>query len=213
MRVVVAEDSVLFRAGLERLLTEAGHDVVGSVGDADALPGLVDATAPDLAVVDVRMPPWSTGSAGARAAAALHGAHPRLGVVLLSQHIELGHCRELVGAPRFGYLLKDRVLDLDEFHDALRRVAGGGTALDPEVVRALVQASGSPALAGLTPREREVLALVAQGHSNTAVARALSLSDRTVEAHMRSVFTRLGLREDGETHRRVLAVVTYLAAR
>jgi DNA-binding NarL/FixJ family response regulator len=208
MRVVVAEDSLLFREGLVRLLQDAGHDVVEAVGDADRLAGAVDEHRPDLVVVDVRMPP-DLDSDGARAATAIRERHPAIGIVLLSQHLELRHCRPLVGTPGFGYLLKDRVLHLEEFDDALRRVAAGGVALDPEVVQALVRSTGA-ALDGLTEREREVLGLVAEGHSNTAVAAALGLSERTVEAHMRSVFTRLGLVDDGSTHRRVRAVIAWL---
>lgn len=210
MRVVVAEDSVLFREGLSRLLTEAGHDVVAAVGDADALKTAVHEHEPDLAISDIRMPPLMETD-GARAAAALRATHPAVGILLLSQHIELSSCLELVGTPGFGYLLKDRVLRLDAFDDAIRRVADGGSALDPEIVQALVRTrSDTPAVASLSPREQEVLGLVAEGRSNTAIAQALGLSERTVEAHMRSVFSKLGLHDDGSTHRRVLAVVTYL---
>jgi DNA-binding NarL/FixJ family response regulator len=204
---------VLFREGLVRVLTEHGHDVVASVGDAVALGTAVEAHRPDVVVIDVRMPP-RLESDGAEAAVALRAAHPDLGLLLLSQHIELRHCLGLIGTPGFGYLLKDRVLDLADFAAALDRVAGGGIALDPEVVQALVRSRSAPSsLDDLSEREREVLGLVAQGHSNTAVAAALRLSDRTVEAHMRSVFTKLGLHDDGSTHRRVLAVVAYLEAR
>jgi len=210
MRVVVAEDSVLFREGLARLLAEAGHTVVAAVGDADALQAAVAVHEPDLAISDIRMPPQME-SDGARAAAALRAAHPSVGVLLLSQHIELSSCLELIGTPGFGYLLKDRVLRLDAFDDALRRVAEGGSVLDPEIVQALVRTrSDTPALASLTSREHEVLTLVAEGRSNLAIAGLLGLSERTVEAHMRSVFSKLGLQDDGSTHRRVLAVVTYL---
>jgi DNA-binding NarL/FixJ family response regulator len=210
MRVVVAEDSALFREGLVRVLDELGYDVVAAVSDAAALVREVGARQPDLAVVDIRMPP-DLESDGARAAASIRSVDPDIGLVLLSQHIELRHCLDLIGSPGFGYLLKDRVLDLDDFDAALRRVAGGGTALDPEVVRALVQGRAAPSgLDALSTREREVLDLVAQGHTNTAAAAVLHLSDRTVEAHLRSIFTKLGLHDDGSIHRRVLAVVTYL---
>ncbi len=210
MRVVVAEDSALFREGLVRLLGEQGHEVVAAVANATALVESVEQLAPDLAVIDVRMPP-DQDSDGARAAVALRANHPNLGLLLLSQHIELRHCLGLIGTPGFGYLLKDRVLDVDELDAALRRVAGGGTALDPEVVQALVRSRNTrSALDELTERERQVLSLVAQGHSNTAAAGLLKLSERTVEAHMRSIFTKLGLHDDGGTHRRVLAVVAYL---
>jgi DNA-binding NarL/FixJ family response regulator len=213
MRIVVAEDSVLFREGLVRLLGEQGHVVVAAVKDAPSLEAAVASAHPDLAIVDIRMPP-ELDSDGARAAERIRQSHPEVGIVLLSQHIELRHCRGLLGSPRFGYLLKDRVLDLKEFESALRRVDEGGTALDPEVVQALVRRGpGAAALDNLTGREVEVLGLAAQGHSNIAIAAHLRLSERTVEAHMRSVFTKLGLSDDGTTHRRVLAVVAYLEGR
>jgi DNA-binding NarL/FixJ family response regulator len=180
------------------------------VGHAAALVSSVATRAPDLAVVDIRMPP-DLASDGARAAATIRSRWPAVAVVLLSQHIELRQCLHLIGTPGFGYLLKDRVLDLAELDSALRRVVGGGTTLDPQVVQALVQARRAPsALDTLTDREREVLGLAAQGLSNSAVAAMLHLSERTIEAHMRSVFTRLGLHDDGHTHRRVHAVVTWL---
>ena len=210
MRIVVAEDSVLFREGLVRLLEERDHQVVAAVGDADALMDAVVAHRPALAVVDIRMPPHND-SDGALAARRIRRDRPEVGVLLLSQHIELRHCLDLVGTPGFGYLLKDRVLHLDEFEEALIRVAGGGVALDPEVVQALVRGRQGPdALRALSDRERQVLGLVAQGHSNTAVGKSLVLSDRTVEAHLRSIFTKLDLYDDGTTNRRVRAVVAYL---
>jgi DNA-binding NarL/FixJ family response regulator len=209
MRIVVAEDSVLFREGLVRLLTELGHDVVGAVGDATALLAVVAETRPELAIVDIRMPP-DNESDGARAAVAIRKDHPAVGTILLSQHIELRYCMELIGTPGFGYLLKDRVLHLDQFDDALQRVASGGVALDPEVVQALVRSRHATSLERLTERETQVLELVAQGHSNTAISVTLRLSERTVETHMRSIFSKLGLLDDGATHRRVRAVVTYL---
>jgi DNA-binding NarL/FixJ family response regulator len=210
MRIVVAEDSLLFREGLVRLLGEHGHEVVAAVADAPALVDAVDAERPDLVIADVRMPP-GLKSDGADAAVLLRQRYPELGLLLLSQHIELRPCHALIGTPGFGYLLKDRVLDLAEFDSSLRRVAEGGTALDPDVVRALVHSRTAPSsIDELSGRESEVLGLVAQGHSNTSVATVLGLSERTVEAHMRSVFTKLGLHDDGTTHRRVLAVVTLL---
>lgn len=213
VRIVVADDSVLFREGLVRILSELGHRVVAAVADADALRDAVLDLEPDVAVIDVRMPP-DLESDGARAAVALRECGVPAGILLLSQHIELRHCLPLIGTAGFGYLLKDRVLHLDEFDQAVQRVAGGGTALDPEVVQALVRARAAPtALGVLTERERTVLALVAEGHANAAVAGRLSLSERTVEAHMRSVFTKLGLHDDGSTHRRVLAVLTWLEAK
>lgn len=213
MRIVLADDSILFREGLARLLTEAGHEVVGSVGTSDALPGAVAEHAPDLAVIDVRMPPTMTDD-GARAARALRDTHPGLPMILLSQHIETRHSVPLVAAGGFGYLLKDRVLRVDDFLDAVRRVAGGGSALDPEVVAALLSPAGRRgALADLTVREQDVLGLVAQGHSNAAVAARLHLAERTVESHMRSIFAKLRIADTGDHHRRVLAVLTYIAGR
>jgi DNA-binding NarL/FixJ family response regulator len=212
MRLVVAEDSLLFREGLVRLLADADHDVVAAVGDADAMEAAVAEHSPDVVVADIRMPPLME-SDGARAASRIRARSPAVGILLLSQHIELRECLDLVGTPGFGYLLKDRVLHLAEFEDALRRVHEGGSAIDPEIVRSLVGARRSTALDSLSPREVEVLSLVAQGHSNASLAAALSLSERTVMAHMRSVFTKLGLVDDGTSHRRVLAVVTYLDAR
>ena len=209
LRVVVADDALLFREGLVRLLEDAGHEVVEAVGDAVAVRAAVERHRPDLAVVDVRMPPGGDDD-GAVAAVELRTRYPGTGVLLLSQHVELRHCLPLLGGPGFGYLLKESVLHLDEFDLALRRVAGGGVALDPAVVRALVQAQSTTAVARLSDREQEVLRLVAQGHSNTRVATLLRLSDRTVEAHMRAVFTKLGLHDDGDTNRRVLAVLAHL---
>jgi DNA-binding NarL/FixJ family response regulator len=210
MRVVVAEDSVLFREGLVRLLGDLRHDVVAAVGDASSLVDAVAETRPDLAIVDVRMPP-DHESDGARAALTIREDSPEVGVLLLSQHIELRHCLELIGSPGFGYLLKDRVLRLEEFDDALIRVAGGGVALDPEVVQALVRSRRrTTSLDALTARELDVLSLVAEGHSNTAIGSELALSERTVETHMRSIFGKLGLHDDGATHRRVRAVIAYL---
>jgi DNA-binding NarL/FixJ family response regulator len=212
MRLVVGEDSVLFREGLVRLLADAGHQVLAAVGDADAMETRVRELQPDVVIADIRMPPRSE-SDGARAAVTIRQRYPDVGILLLSQHIELRECLDLIGTPGFGYLLKDRVLHLDQFDDALRRVADGGSAIDPEIVRSLVGTHRSSALDSLSPRELEVLGLVAEGHSNGSLAVALHLSERTVMAHMRSVFTKLGLVDDGSTHRRVLAVVTYLGSR
>ncbi len=212
LRVVVGEDAVLFREGLIRLLGELGHVVAAAVDSADLLPDAVASATADLAVVDIRMPP-GMDSDGAKTAVQLRKRWPGLGILLLSQHVELRECRELIGTAGFGYLLKDRVLRLDDFDDALRRVADGGTALDPEIVRALVEArpDDSPVLS-LTEREREVLELVAQGHSNSRIAILLRVADRTVESHMRAVFGKLNLYDDGTTHRRVLAVLAHLEA-
>ncbi len=210
MRVVIGEDSALFREGLARLLVDVGHEVVAKAGDAPALVEAVDATGPDLAIIDVRMPPDLTDD-GARAARQIRAAHPGLGIVLLSQHVETRHSVELVSSGRFGYLLKDRVFDVDDFLDALRRVAAGGSALDPEVVARLIGGHrADDPLASLTAREREVLALMAEGRTNVGIARRLWLTERTVETHVGSILAKLGLATSDEDHRRVLAVLLYL---
>jgi DNA-binding NarL/FixJ family response regulator len=209
MRVVVAEDSVLFREGLVRLFVEKGHEVTAAVGDADSLRTAVAQTSPDLATIDIRMPPMM-GSDGAEVAVSLRATRPDLGLLLLSQHIALQPVLPLIGIPGFGYLLKDRVIDLADFIAAAERVARGGSALDPEIVHALVRSKAGSAMDGLSDRERDVLGLVAEGLSNSTIAERLVLSERTVETHMRSVFSKLGLHDDGTTHRRVLAVVKYL---
>ncbi|GIF96127.1 response regulator transcription factor [Catellatospora citrea] len=212
MRVVIAEDSALFREGLARLLEDAGCTVVAKVGDAGALLDAVREHQPELAIVDIRMPPDHTDD-GARAAVTLRERHPRLGILLLSQQIETRHSVGLVTRGGFGYLLKDRVFDVDDFLEALRRVAGGGSALDPEVVARLLAAPRrDDPLAALTPREREVLALMAEGRTNVGIARRLWLTDRTVETHVGSIMAKLGLAAGDEDHRRVLAVLTYLRA-
>jgi DNA-binding NarL/FixJ family response regulator len=210
LRIVIGEDSALFREGLASLLADAGHDIVAKAGDAPSLVAAVEATDPDLAVIDIRMPPDHTDD-GARAAREIRASRPELGIVLLSQHVETRHSVELVSSGRFGYLLKDRVLDVDDFLDALRRVAGGGSALDPEVVGRLIgsRRSGDP-LATLTPREREVLAAMAEGRTNVGIARRLWLTERTVETHVASIMAKLGLTADEESHRRVQAVLVYL---
>jgi DNA-binding NarL/FixJ family response regulator len=210
MRVVIGEDSALFREGLARLLEDAGLEVVAKAADAPSLIQAVENELPDLAIVDIRMPPNHTDD-GARAARRLRERHPELGIVLLSQHVETHHSVELVSSGRFGYLLKDRVLDVDDFIDALRRVATGGSALDPEVVSLLLRPLRSTdQLAALTPREREVLALMAEGRTNLGVARRLWLTERTVETHIASILAKLGLGAGEEDHRRVLAVLAFL---
>lgn len=214
LRLVVADDAALFREGLVRLLGEAGHTVVAAVGDARALIDAVAAEQPDIAIVDVRMPPEGTDD-GVRAAVELRERDPSLPILLLSQHVEIRRVAELAGTNGFGYLLKDRVLDVDDFLDAVARVAGGGSALDPTVVATLVRprravAAASP-LDRLTDREREVLSLVAQGLTNGAVARRLVVSERTVETHLRAIFLKLGIDDNGDDHRRVRAVITFLA--
>lgn len=212
MRVVIADDSALVREGLARLLAEAGYDVVAKVGDADALLEAVAEHAPDLVIADVRMPPGMDDD-GARAALRLRRARPTLPIVLLSQHVETRWSTDLATTGGFGYLLKDRVLDVDDFLDALQRVAAGGSALDPEVVAALVRpATRDDPLATITARERDVLALIAEGRSNAAIARRLWLTERTVESHVRRILTKLGLSDSEDDHRRVLAVLTYLRA-
>jgi serine/threonine-protein kinase PknK len=212
VRIVIGEDSALFREGLAGLLADAGHEVVAKAADAPSLIAAVDDTGPDLAVIDIRMPPDHTDD-GARAARMIRERHPDLGIVLLSQHIETRHSVDLVSRGRFGYLLKDRVLDVDDFLDAIRRVAAGGSALDPEVVGRLigVHRTGDP-LATLTAREREVLAAMAEGRTNVGIARRLWLTERTVETHIGSIMAKLGLAADEESHRRVQAVLVFLGS-
>ena len=213
MRIVLAEDSVLFREGLTRLLTEGGCDVIAAVGDADELRQAVDRDVPDIAIIDVRMPPTRTDD-GARAARELRNSHPGLPMLLLSQHIEIEHSVELVASGGFGYLLKDRVLDVADFLDAVRRIAAGGSALDPEVVQALLAPTRSDdVITTLSEREREVLELVAEGRSNSAIASQLTLAERTVETHMRAIFQKLRLPDTREEHRRVLAVLAFVRSR
>jgi len=212
MRVVIAEDQVLLREGLRRLFEDAEHEVVDSLGSADGLLAAIAEHRPDLVVLDIRMPPTFTDE-GARAAREVKQAHPKLGVLVLSQHIETTHAVELVALGGFGYLLKDRVLAVGDFLASAERVAEGGSALDPKVVASLVSARGEDRqLAELTEREREVLELMAEGLTNAGVAKRLYLSERTVEAHVRHVLTKLDLRESEDGHRRVLAVLAHLSA-
>ena len=213
MRVVIAEDQVLLREGLARLFEDGGHEVVASLADAEHLLPTVAGHRPDLVVLDVRMPPSFTDE-GARAAKQIKEQHPELGVLVLSQHIETAHAVELVSQGGFGYLLKNRVLDVGAFLAAAERVATGGSALDPQVVASLVspgRAKEDP-LAALSAREREVLELMAEGLTNAGIARRLVLSERTVEAHVRSVLMKLSIPESGDAHRRVLAVLAHLTA-
>jgi DNA-binding NarL/FixJ family response regulator len=210
VRVVIAEDQVLLREGLARLFEDAGHQVVASLGDAERLLASVAEHDPDLVVLDIRMPPSFTDE-GARAAAELKDTHPELGVLVLSQHVDTSHAVKLVSRGGFGYLLKDRVLQVAEFLSAAERVAGGGSALDPQVVASLVSARGEDnPLAGLTEREREVLQLMAQGLTNAGIAKRLCLSERTVEAHVRHVLIKLDIPEGQDAHRRVMAVLAHL---
>jgi DNA-binding NarL/FixJ family response regulator len=212
VRVVIAEDQVLLRDGLERLFEDSGHAVVAAVGDADRLRGAVSEYEPDLAVVDVRMPPTHTDE-GIRAARWIRDAHPDVGVLVLSQHVESAGVVDLVSQGGFGYLLKDRVLDVADFVEAAERVARGGSALDPKVVSSLVGGErGTDGLAVLSAREREVLGLMAEGLTNSAIARRLVLTERTVEGHVRSVLMKLDLPAGEDAHRRVLAVIAYLRA-
>ena len=212
MRIVIAEDSTLFREGLASLLADAGHEIVARVPDATTLMDAVRNHHPDLAIVDVRMPPDHTDY-GARAAMDLRTTYPRLGILLLSQHIETTHSVHLVSTGAFGYLLKDRVLDLDDFLDALQRIASGGSALDPEVVTRLISMnSAQEPMHTLTSRERDVLSLMAQGHTNAGIARRLFLSQRTVETHIASLLAKLGIEPATHGHRRVLAVLAFLNA-
>ncbi|SDD29671.1 two component transcriptional regulator, LuxR family [Geodermatophilus telluris] len=212
LRVAVADDAVLFREGLTRLLTEAGFAVTAAVGDAGALLASVAADPPDVAVVDIRMPPTHT-TEGLEAARALRERHPGTGVLVLSAHVETGYALQLVdgGTTGAGYLLKERVADLAELRDAVRRVAAGGVVVDPGVVATLVgrRRVHSP-LDALSEREREVLAVMAEGRSNQAIGEQLFLSQKTVEAYVRSVFTKLGLHQAADDNRRVLAVLAFL---
>ncbi|MEU3466209.1 response regulator transcription factor [Streptomyces sp. NPDC006733] len=212
MRIVVAEDAVLLREGLLRLLTDDGHQVVAAVGDGPSLVRAVLTHRPDIAVVDVRMPPTHTDE-GLRAAIGVRAQLPGTPVLVLSQYVEVSYAAELLadGSGAVGYLLKDRVARVEEFLDALDRVARGATVLDPQVVAELVagQRRRTP-LEALTPRERQLLALMAEGHSNTALARHLALSGSGVEKHIGNVFAKLGLPPDDTQHRRVLAVLAYL---
>ena len=212
LRIVVADDAVLLREGLVRLLTEDGHHVVAAVGDGPALVEAVLAHRPDASVVDVRMPPTHTDE-GLRAAISARAQLPGTPVLVLSQYVEVSYAAELLadGSGAVGYLLKDRVARVEEFLDALDRVAGGSTVLDPQVVSQLLagQRRQDP-LQALTARERQLLALMAEGHSNTAIARQLALSNSAVEKHIGNVFAKLGLPPDDAQHRRVLAVLAYL---
>jgi DNA-binding NarL/FixJ family response regulator len=212
MRVVIAEDAAVMREGLIGLLTDRGHQVCAAVADADALVAAVAEHRPDVAVADIRMPPTHTDE-GLRAALRLRRDHPGTGVLVFSQYIETRYAAQLLAgdAAGVGYLLKDRVADIAEFVDALTRVGTGGTALDPEVVRQLLRASRHiDGLAALTRREREVLALMAEGRSNAGIATALVVSGGVVEKHVASIFGKLGLPQSEGDNRRVLAVLRYL---
>jgi DNA-binding NarL/FixJ family response regulator len=212
VRVVIGDDSVLLRAGVARLLEDAGFEVVGQAGDAEDLVRKVRMHRPDVALVDIRMPPTHTDE-GLRAAKQIRASYPEVGVLVLSQYVEPTYALELLAesAEGVGYLLKDRVSDLEEFAAAVRRVAEGGSALDPAVVSQLVgRRRREDPLEGLTPREREVLGLMAEGRSNAGIAERLVVTERAVEKHVTSIFSKLSLPQAQEDHRRVLAVLAYL---
>jgi DNA-binding NarL/FixJ family response regulator len=212
MRIVIAEDAAVIRAGLAEILADRGHEIVASVGDAEALREAVAAHQPDIAIVDVRMPPDHTDE-GLRAAIAIRREHPEVAILVFSQYVETRYAADLLatGSGGVGYLLKDRVANVAEFTDALTRVAAGGTALDPEVVAGLLNSRRHvSALAELTAREHGVLALIAEGRSNGAIADRLFVSERAVEKHISNIFTKLGLEPSDSDHRRVLAVLAYL---
>ena len=212
MRIVIAEDGVLMREGLRSLLEGEGHEVVAQVGDADALCAAVRELRPELAIIDVRMPPTQTDE-GARAAVELRAEQPALAVMLLSQDVETRVALTLMEEQPngFGYLLKDRVLAIDDFLDAVERVGRGGSAIDPEVVlRLMDRRDGEDRLAALTRRERELLALIAEGHSNASIGKRLFLSQKTIDTHIHSILGKLGLPATPDQNRRVLAVLAYL---
>jgi DNA-binding NarL/FixJ family response regulator len=212
MRIVIAEDAAVIRAGLTEILTDRGHEIVAAVGDAEALKDAVSAHAPDVAIIDVRMPPSHTDE-GLRAAIAIRRGHPGVGILVFSQYVETRYAADLLSmrSGGVGYLLKDRVANVAEFTDAIARIAAGGTALDPEVVSGLLTASRhASALAALTAREHDVLALMAEGRSNSAIADRLTITERAVEKHISNIFSKLGLPPSDNDHRRVLAVLAYL---
>jgi DNA-binding NarL/FixJ family response regulator len=214
MRVLLAEDDVLLREGLASLLERSGFEVVGQAGDAVQLLGLVREHAPELVVVDIRMPP-THATEGLEAAQVIRQEFPETGILVLSAHVEVEHAMELLASGRrIGYLLKSRVTDVEEFIDTLERIARGGSVVDPALVQELVAARRrDDPLAVLSEREREVLALMAEGRSNAGIARRLWVTEGTVEKHVRSILTKLSLPETDDDHRRVLAVVTFLEAR
>jgi DNA-binding NarL/FixJ family response regulator len=214
LRVVLAEDDILLREGLASLLERSGFEVVGQAGDSTELLTLVHEKAPALVVVDIRMPPTHTAE-GLEAARNIRQEHPETGILVLSAHVEVEYAMELLASGRgIGYLLKSRVTDVAEFIETLRRIAKGGSVVDPALVAELVAARRrDDPLAALSPREQEVLALMAEGRSNAGIARQLWVTEGTVEKHVRSILTKLNLQETDDAHRRVLAVLTFLEAR
>jgi len=223
LRIVIAEDAAVIRAGLAEILADRGHEVAAAVGDAEALRAAIDEHKPDVAIIDVRMPPDHTDE-GLRAAIAIRRDHPGIGILVFSQYVETRYAADLLRMRRgpgsggghgsgVGYLLKDRVANVAEFTDAIARVAAGGTALDPEVVSGMLSAARhTSTLATLTARERDVLTLMAEGRSNTAIADQLVVSERAVEKHISNIFSKLGLPPSDSDHRRVLAVLAYLGS-
>jgi DNA-binding NarL/FixJ family response regulator len=212
MRIVIAEDAAVIRAGLAEILTDRGHEIVAAAGDATALLDAVAADQPDVAIIDVRMPPSYTDE-GLRAAITIRREHPGVGILVFSQYVETRYAADLLAGRGggVGYLLKDRVANVTEFTDAIARIAAGGTVFDPEVVSGLLSASRhASALAALSTRERDVLALMAEGRSNSAVASQLVVTERAVEKHISNIFSKLGLPPSDSDHRRVLAVLAYL---
>ena len=214
MRIIIAEDAAVIRAGLAEILTDRGHEIVAAVGDAEALTAAVAEHKPDVAIVDVRMPPDHTDE-GLRAAIAIRRDHPGVAILVFSQYIETRYAADLLRsrAGGVGYLLKDRVADVTEFTAAIDRIAAGGTVMDPEVVAGMLSATRhASTLAALTARERDVLALMAEGRSNSAIAERLVVSERAVEKHISNIFTKLDLPPSDSDHRRVLAVLAYLGS-
>jgi DNA-binding NarL/FixJ family response regulator len=214
LRVVLAEDDVLFREGLASLLERSGVQVVGQAGDADMLVALVETTSPDLVIVDIRMPPTRT-TEGLQAAQAIRQQHPKVAILVLSAHVEVEHAMELLASGRsIGYLLKSRVTNVADFLETLGRVAGGGSVVDPTLVTELISTRRrTDPLEGLTAREREVLGMMAEGRSNAGIARRLWVTEGTVEKHVRNILAKLTLPETEDDHRRVRAVLTYLESR
>ena len=214
LRVVIADDELLLRAGLVRLLTRPGFEVVGEAGDPDALVALVRELEPDVVLVDIRMPPTQT-TEGLDAARRIRDEYPATGILVLSAHVEVEHAMSLLaGGKGIGYLLKTRVVDVDDFIDTVKRVATGASVVDPALVQELVSASHrNDPLAVLSPREREVLALMAEGRSNAGIGQAIWVTEGTVEKHVKSIMQKLDLQDSSSDHRRVLAVITYLQAR